>query len=547
MSTSAPAFPPATASGTGLRNLPWLARFNLLLLAIATASLAALLWPHWRDNPDLSHGFLMPVIFFVLLHEARAGTPRYLTPSPLTHTASGALLVLGLLSLCASGLYAAAVDWSHAVVACTFALAFILLLGAALISFSSTSIRLIPFNWSACVALGLWSLSTPIPPGSYTRLTIGLQMMVTEAVLQALHLLGIAAERHGNIIELATTTVGVEDACSGVRSLISCVFAGFFFSATLVRRAWARGLIIALAAPVAIAMNFARSLTLTLLANRNVDISGAWHDATGFAVLGITAAFLGGLSLLLERQPKSQSPKTEAPGAVPSAANPPPARWRAHLPLALALTLAGACVAFFFANTRPSIRQSLPAPDLAAILPAEVPGWHVDTSQSIYQFTETLRTRHLAQRTYLRRTPAGVEQLTIYLAYWPAGQAPVSLVASHTPDACWPGSGWTSVPTPHSRETLALPTRTLAEAEARFFRNGDIPQHVWFWHLYDGRPILYQNPYSPLELLTTALRYGFTHDGDQLFVRISSNQPWSAFAAEPLLAEVFARLKPLGL
>ncbi len=547
MSTSASARLSAPAPASALRSLPWLARFNLLLLAAATASLTALLWPHWRENPDLSHGFFVPVIFLVLLHEARSGTPRYLPSSLLTHGVAGSLLVLGLLSLCASGLYAAAVGWSHAVVACTFALAFVLLAGAALITFSRQTVRLIPFNWSACVALGLWLLSTPIPPGSYTRLTMGLQMMVTEAVLQSLHLLGIAAERHGNIIELATTTVGVEDACSGVRSLISCVFAGFFFSATLVRRTWARGLLIALAAPVAIAMNFVRSLTLTLLANRNIDISGTWHDATGFAVLGVTAAFLGGLALLLERPLKTQSPKPKTQNPEPKSQNPNPARLRAHLPLAASLTLAGALVVFFFANTRPSPRQNLPAPDLATILPAEAPGWHVDTSQSIYQFTETLRTHHLAQRTYLRRTAAGVEQLTIYLAYWPAGQAPVSLVASHTPDACWPGSGWISAPTPHLRETLSLPTRTLAEAEARFFRNGEIPQHVWFWHLYDGRPILHQNPYSALQLLSTALRYGFTHDGDQLFVRISSNQPWSSLAAEPLLAEVFDRLKPLGL
>ena len=408
---------------------------------------------------------------------------------------------------------------------------------------------------SACVAIGLWLLSAPIPPGSYTRLTLGLQLMVTENVLRALHLLGIAADRHGNIIELATTTVGVEDACSGVRSLISCIFAGFFFSATLVRRTWARILIVALAAPMAIAMNFIRSLALTLLANRGVDISGAWHDVTGFAVLGLTAAFLGALALLLERQPPTRTPDSKlrvlhpepkTRNSEPGTLNPASPR-RAHLALAATLLLASGFVWFFLANTRPSIRQHLPVPDLAGILPAEADGWHVDTSQSIYQFTETLRTHHLAQRTYLRRTEAGVEQLTIYLAYWPAGQAPVSLVASHTPDACWPGNGWVAGPNPHARETLTLPDRTLAEAESRFFRNGEIPQHVWFWHLYDGRPITYRDPYSARELLKIALRYGFTHDGDQLFVRVSSNRPWSTFAREPLVTEVFNRLKSLGL
>src|SRR5690606_39079118 len=140
-------------------------------------------------------------------------------------------------------------------------------------------------------------LTTPLPPGTYSRLTLSLQLLVSEGVLRMLHLLGIAAIRHGNIIDLAHTSVGVEEACSGIRSLISCVFAGMFFSATLVRRPWARAWILALAAPIALAMNFVRSLGLTLLAYKGVDISGAWHDLTGFAVLGVTAVMLGGLAL----------------------------------------------------------------------------------------------------------------------------------------------------------------------------------------------------------------------------------------------------------
>src|SRR6202040_4270378 len=133
---------------------------------------------------------------------------------------------------------------------------------------------------------------------------LGLQLWITRSVLATLHLFGIAAIRDGNLIELANTTVGVEEACSGVRSLISCVFGGFFFSAALVRRPWSRVLIIALAAPLALAMNFFRSLTLTLLANRGVDISHTWHDATGYAVLGVTALLLGGLAWWLARGEK---------------------------------------------------------------------------------------------------------------------------------------------------------------------------------------------------------------------------------------------------
>ena len=48
----------------------------------------------------------------------------------------------------------------------------------------------------ALAAAGLWLLSTPIPPGTYTRMTLTLQLWVSEGVLRTVHLLGIAAVRH---------------------------------------------------------------------------------------------------------------------------------------------------------------------------------------------------------------------------------------------------------------------------------------------------------------------------------------------------------------
>jgi hypothetical protein len=124
----------------------------------------------------------------------------------------------------------------------------------------------------------------------------------------------------------------------------------------------------------------------------------------------------------------------------------------------------------------------------------------------------------------------------------------VSLVASHTPDACWPGTGWVleqppgGLPGPPS-----VDGRLIAGAEARYFANRGFPQYVWFWHLYDGRPIPYQDPYSFRRLLDIAWHYGFRHSGDQLFVRVSGNCPWSSLEAEPLVRDFFARLRPLGL
>ena len=169
---------------------------GLGLLGALGLALTLLLWPHWRQNPDLSHGLFMPVIFLLLLHEARAhGTPRFLPGGRGTRLAFSGLLAGGLLSLGAAGLYAAAVDWSHALVNFVLTGSLVFFLGAALVAYAGDRMRAIGFNWSALTAVVLWGLSAPIPPGTYTRLTLSLQLWVSEAVLRTLHLLGIDHER----------------------------------------------------------------------------------------------------------------------------------------------------------------------------------------------------------------------------------------------------------------------------------------------------------------------------------------------------------------
>lgn len=519
-----------------LRTLPLLARVNLALLALAVVAASIRLWPEWRGNPDLSHGMFMPAVFLFLLYEARNGTARYLPFGAAARAAFGVLMVGALGTLSLAGLYAAAVDWSHALVDFLIAFSLSFTLATALLLYSSSGRRLIPFNWSGCVAVGLWALTAPLPPGTYTRLTLGLQLWVSENVLRTLHLLGIPAVRHGNIIDLANATVGVEEACSGVRSLISCVFAGLVFSATLVRRPWARALVILLSVPLALGMNFLRSLALTLMVNRGIDISGTWHDVTGFAVLGITAALLGGLALLLERKPAEP---------VPTASALPQGRVGFDAALTTMLGAAAALTLFFVFNTRSAPRPS-PAPDLLALLPAGAAGWQVKTSD-LYEFRGTLQTDHLAQRHYrIERNGERIE-IIIYVAYWRAGQAPVSLVAAHTPDACWPGSGWSALPVRDPRPPLMAAGHSLLNGEHRIFTDRNSAQNVWFWHVYDGRPIAYQDPLSPIALLKLAINYGFRRAGDQMFVRVSSNRPWAEIATEPILEEFFRRTQPLGL
>ena len=169
---------------------------NLGLLGAFTVALSVQLWPQWRGNPDLSHGFFMPVIFLLLLFESRTrGTRRYLPASGLTLATGVALTTLGLLAMIVGGVYAVGMGWSYTMASLALTAAYVLLGLAALTSFASDAVRLIPCNWNSLSAFGLWLLCAPLPPGSYFRLSLAMQFWVTKNVLHALHFLGIAANR----------------------------------------------------------------------------------------------------------------------------------------------------------------------------------------------------------------------------------------------------------------------------------------------------------------------------------------------------------------
>jgi len=516
------------------------------LLVILLGFWIRLIFSEWTGNPDLSHGFFTPILFALLLNDSRQRGPiRFLPTGRTLWLVCGAIVGGCLAVLLISSLFASALSWGHPMVLFLLGSCLTGALVAAWLFTASDAIRLIPFNYVAGVALLLWFLSVPIPPGTYSDLTLSLQLWVTDKVLASLHLLGIPAVQNGNIIELARTTVGVEEACSGVRSLISCVYAGFFFSAAFVNSTISRGLLLVLAPIIAIGMNYVRSITLTLLANADVDIRGAWHDNTGFAILGITALILGGLALILEKLESGNSRRpTHGASDAPSADH---ARTGASI-LTVGYTAAVACIATFVFLTKPANSTQRPPPDVLAFLPENPAGWSTATSTGLYRFADVLETERLGQRTYVRMTENGEPlQVTFYVAYWSSGQAGVSVVATHTPDACWPGAGWVPLPTDSRESQLELPDRTLTGAQYRLFTNERIPQHVWFWHSYDREIIPEFNPRRPLELLKSVFRHGVRSEGEQLFVRMSSNQPWESFADDPLLTEVFDRLRPYGL
>lgn len=151
----------------------------------------------------------------------------------------------------------------------------------------------------------IWLISAPMVSVLETQVRVFLLTKVTVVISGLLDLLGYEIEREGNVLILPHGQVGVEEACSGIRSLTACLFAGSFLAAVFLNRFWKKVLLVGAAMCFAVLTNLLRSLFLTLWAYyRGADAIdehwvlpllgdiGSVHDVTGFAILGVTCVGL---------------------------------------------------------------------------------------------------------------------------------------------------------------------------------------------------------------------------------------------------------------
>ncbi len=104
--------------------------------------------------------------------------------------------------------------------------------------------------------------------------------------IELLNALGILAVQHGNVIEVITGLVGIDDACSGIRSfqatLMLSLFFGEFYRLSILRR-----FSLCLAGfALSFIFNFGRTSLLTWVAARDgVPAIAKWHDPAGITIL----------------------------------------------------------------------------------------------------------------------------------------------------------------------------------------------------------------------------------------------------------------------
>ena len=125
----------------------------------------------------------------------------------------------------------------------------------------------------------------PLPTIVYNALAAPLQLFASRIATDLAQAMGVSAFRDGNVIQLANTSLGVEEACSGLHSLsalmVASLLLGHLENGTVPKRL----LLFLLSIPFAIAVNVLRVTGTALLADYKVELAmGFYHSFSGWLV-----------------------------------------------------------------------------------------------------------------------------------------------------------------------------------------------------------------------------------------------------------------------
>ena len=490
---------------------------------LAAGGLAAwaLLWNRlrvdWTVNDQYSYGWFVPPLALAV------GFLRWKDrPAPVPPGARTRLLLALLAGACLLGLFPLRLleepngdwrllSWLHAGLLTTLTLAAMGWCGGR------------PWARHFLFPVGFLLLAVPWPSGPEQALVQSLQRHVAAVAAELMNLLGIPARQEGNLIRVRDQLVGVNEACSGIRSLQTVLMAGLFLGElsrfTIPRRAalLAGGVVVAMAANV-----FRSSLLVWLAADYGADSLARYHDLAGVSVLVIVFVGLLILNGRLEGKPPSGERAVSPAPPAGAAVDFPPVAASLLILGWLALTEAGTEGWYRWhergRTERPLWTISLPekAPRFQRVKVDEV-------SRSLLRYDEGLEARW-------RDPGPTAADCTAFFFRWEPGRTSTTLAVMHQPTTCLPSSGLRQVHD-FGVEPVPVPGGFTLPVHAYEFSLRGRPLHVFYvvWQDRTG----YELP-APATVASedrlSAVRLGQRNLGQQTLELVISGAPDAAAA-----------------
>ena len=414
-------------SGAGASKSPEVDPSAVLYVAVILLALVLFALPFasaWSESPDLGHGWALPWLIGWLLWERRADVvsvtagrlPWFAWPG-LAVFAAGVLfvrLVLGAYPLLPTML------WALGLLFVIFALSASAFIGG------SRAVR------ALVVPIGLILVGLPWPGAVENAVILPLRELLSAVTVEVLNIAGVPSLANGTVIQIPGGTVGVDEACGGMRSLQTSIMIALFVGEVALLT-WRRRLVLlGLAVLTAVGGNLFRVGFLTCAAYTGGESRlHAWHDIAGYLALIGTLFVVGGLGLrwgggALLLTPSSGGNWAKAPriGAAKLA-------WSVAALVAVAsVELSVRCwygVRLETLATRSEWRVAWPV---------QANGFHEDVLGKTAQ--ELLRADDYAAASW--KTSEGSSR-SAYFIEWRTGQKARYLPTLHNPSICLPMSG----------------------------------------------------------------------------------------------------------
>jgi len=261
-------------------------------------------------------------------------------------------------------------------------------------------------------------------------------------------LLGTPAQVEGNLIHVSTGLVGVNEACSGIRSLQTSLMIGLLFGEVKRLSVLRRLALVVCAVVIALLANFLRAVFLVMVAaTENLSEVSRWHDFAGYSIIAFVFVATLALAYLLGRRKGNNS----VAGVLPAKMQLQPTR----LPLQFSAryALAALCWLLFIqigttAWYRLHERNLISGIRWNVQWPGQAPNFRklkIDNEiRAVLRFDEG-DAAAWTNSSPVNATEPNTVSCSLYVFRWNPGKNSALLANLHRPDVCLPASGWKQV------------------------------------------------------------------------------------------------------
>ncbi len=272
-------------------------------------------------------------------------------------------------------------------------------------------------------------IAVPWPVGLEHWAIQGLMRLVAGLTVEVAGWFGIPAVQQGNLIETTVGIVGIDEACSGVRSLQAALMLSLFLGEMHRFSPGRRVALLVASLFFDLLANLTRTTFLVwAAANRGLTQMEAWHDTAGLLVMIIVLPSLLGLAHVM--RPRTQRP---APAVKPEPmVFPLIPRWVGIL--ALVWIGAGELAAEAWYRSH----------EISLIATSR---WSLAWPVQSPRFRKTAVPENSLAILRCSSSDAGIwdddagNQWSAFLLRWKAGKNSAQLAKGHRPDICFPAAG----------------------------------------------------------------------------------------------------------